>query len=180
MASSGPLGKFGMKKLLQISPWVERFADQIPSGGAVLDLACGGGRHSYFFLDREHPVTAIDRDISTLQPRDGLEIIQHNLEDGSAWPIGRAQFAAVVVVNYLHRPLLPRLIGAVGQGGVLVYDTFAIGNEVFGRPSNPDFLLRENELYHAVEGELEVVAYFHGRVDEPNPALRQRICARRC
>ena len=137
MASSEPLGKFGMnKKLLQISPWVSRFADQIPSAGAVLDLACGGGRHSYFFLDRGHPVTAIDRDISALQPADNLEIIQHDLEDGGAaseWPLGQRQFAAVVVVNYLHRPLLPQLVAAVGQGGVLLYDTFAIGNEAFGR-----------------------------------------------
>ena len=165
MASSEPLGKFGMnKKLLQISPWVSRFADQIPSAGAVLDLACGGGRHSYFFLDRGHPVTAIDRDISALQPADNLEIIQHDLEDGGAaseWPLGQRQFAAV------------------GQGGVLLYDTFAIGNEAFGRPSNPDFLLREDELRDAVAGELEVVEYFHGRLDEPSPAVRQRICARR-
>ena len=183
MASSEPLGKFGMnKKLLQISPWVSRFADQIPSAGAVLDLACGGGRHSYFFLDRGHPVTAIDRDISALQPADNLEIIQHDLEDGGAaseWPLGQRQFAAGVGVNYLHRPLLPQLVAAVGQGGVLLYDTFAIGNEAFGRPSNPDFLLREDELRDAVAGELEVVEYFHGRLDEPSPAVRQRICARR-
>ncbi len=178
MASSEPLGKFGMnKKLLQISPWVSRFADQIPMGGAVLDLACGAGRHSYFFLERGHPVTAVDRDVSALTPCEGLEVIEQDLEDGRPWPLDERQFAAVVVVNYLYRPLLPQLVAAVGPGGVLLYDTFAIGNEAFGRPSNPDFLLRPNELRDAVAAELEVVEFFHGRLDETAPAVRQRICA---
>lgn len=168
--------------MLKPSPWIKRFADQVPSNGAVLDLACGKGRHARFFLGRGHPVTAIDRDVSALQPGDGLEIIQHDLEVGGTsneWPLGDRRFAAVVVVNYLFRPLLPQLVSAVGQGGLLLYDTFALGNEAFGRPSNPEFLLREDELPNAVAGELEVVEYFHGRLDEPKPAIRQQICARR-
>jgi SAM-dependent methyltransferase len=165
--------------MLEISPWIRRFADLVASGGPVLDLACGSGRHSRFFLQRGHPVTALDRNVEGLSPRDGLEIAQCDLEDGSPWPLQQRRFAAVVVVNYLYRPLLPRLVAAVAPGGLLLYDTFAVGNEAFGRPSNPDFLLRPGELSAAVEGELEVLDYFHGRIDAPVPACRQQICARR-
>ncbi len=165
--------------MLETSPWIRRFADLVPAGGPVLDLACGGGRHSRFFLDRGHPVTAVDRNIEALGPRDGLEIMQCDLEDGSPWPLEQRRFAAVVVVNYLYRPLLPRLVEAVAQGGLLLYDTFAVGNEAFGRPSNPDFLLRPGELSAAVENELKVLDYFHGRIDTPKTAIRQQICARR-
>jgi len=161
------------------SPWIKRFSGLVPPGGTVLDLACGGGRHSRFFLDRGHPVTALDRHIGLLEPHDALEILRHDLEDGSLWPLENRQFGAVVVVNYLYRPLLPRLVGAVAPGGLLLYDTFAIGNEAFGRPSNPDFLLHPGELPTAVAGELTVLDYFHGRTEHPKPAMRQQICARR-
>lgn len=163
----------------QQSPWIQRFADLVPPGGAVLDLACGGGRHSRFFLDRGHPVTAVDRNVEALEPHEGLEILRHDLEDGSPWPLANRQFSAVVVVNYLYRPLLPRIVGAVAPGGLLLYDTFAIGNEAFGRPRNPDFLLRPGELPAAVEDELVVLKYFHGHIERPKPAMRQQICARR-
>ncbi|NQV58289.1 MAG: class I SAM-dependent methyltransferase [Alphaproteobacteria bacterium] len=161
------------------SPWICQFADLVPQNGPVLDLACGSGRHSRFFLDRGHPVTAIDRDVEALEPRDGLEILPCDLEDGSPWPLDQRRFAAVVVVNYLYRPLLPLLVRAVAPGGLLLYDTFAVGNEAFGRPSNPEFLLRPDELPAAVEGELAVLDYFHGRIETPKPAMRQQICARR-
>ncbi len=165
--------------MMEPSPWISRFADLVPAGAAVLDLACGKGRHSRFFLKRGHRVTAIDRDITALAPHDGLEIIRCDLEDGSPWPLGERRFGAVIVVNYLHRPLLPLLVRAVAPGGLLLYDTFAMGNEAFGRPSNPDFLLRPGELAAAVEGELAVLDYFHGPIEQPKPAMRQRICARR-
>ena len=161
------------------SPWIGQFADLVPPGGPVLDLACGGGRHSRFFLDRGHPVTAIDRNVDALSPHEALEIMQYDLEDGSPWPLGQRRFAAVVVVNYLYRPLLPAIVRAVAPGGLLLYDTFAVGNEAFGRPSNPDFLLRPGELPTAVEGELTVLDYFHGRIETPKPAMRQQLCARR-
>jgi len=110
--------------MLEPSPWISRFADRVPSQGRVLDVACGSGRHSRFFLDRGHPVTAIDRDVSKLGRHENLEVVEHDLEDGSPWPLNEKgdglQFAAVVVVNYLFRPLLPRLVAAVGPGGVLL------------------------------------------------------------
>ncbi len=159
------------------SPWIERFADRVPAAGHVLDIACGGGRHSQFFLGRGHPVTALDRDVSRLTPQAGLEIIQHDLEDGRPWPLHGSQFAAVIVVNYLHRPLFPNIIASIAPGGLLLYDTFAVGNEAFGRPSNPDFLLREGELETVVGDEFDVIEEFHGQVTEPKPAVKQYICA---
>jgi hypothetical protein len=116
---------------------------------------------------------------NALSPRENLEIIQHDLEAGGPWPLGGRRFAAVVVVNYLYRPLLPAIIQAVAPGGLLLYDTFAAGNEAFGRPANPDFLLRPDELTDAVAGELEVVDFFQGRIEVPKPAIKQQICARR-
>jgi len=161
------------------SIWISRFANLTPKGGQVLDVACGSGRHCDFFLNLDHPVTALDRDVENLIPRDGLEIIQHDLEDGSPWPLEHRQFSAVVVVNYLFRPLLPTLISAVAPGGLLLYDTFAAGNEEFGRPRNLDFLLQPGELKEVVGQELTILSYFHGRLSQPKLAVKQRICGRR-
>jgi len=162
------------------SAWVERFAPLVPPLGEVLDLACGKGRHSRFFLEMGRKVVAIDRDISAVADlEDRAEIILADLEDGRPFPLAGRRFAGVVVANYLYRPLLPSLIDAVGPGGLLIYDTFARGNEQFGRPSNPDHLLRPGELLDAVRGELRVLAYEDLIVDEPWPAAVQRICARR-
>jgi SAM-dependent methyltransferase len=163
----------------EVSPWVRRFAPSIPAGGPVLDLAAGGGRHTRFFLDRGHPVTAVDRDISGLAGTAGLEVIQADLEDGSPWPLGGRRFAGVIVTNYLHRPLLPAIVTSVAPGGCLIYETFAVGNERFGKPGNPDFLLRPGELLAAVRGRLRVLAYENVEITEPRPAVVQRIAARR-
>ncbi|MGH6961771.1 MAG: class I SAM-dependent methyltransferase, partial [Dongiaceae bacterium] len=144
------------------SAWVRRFADRIPASGRVLDLAAGGGRHTRLMVALGHPVTAIDRDLS------GIADLLHNpavLQIGSdieerGWPLPAGhQFAGVIVTNYLHRPLLPALVAAVASGGCLIYETFAVGNERLGRPTNPDFLLRPGELLEAVRGQLTVVAY---------------------
>ena len=162
------------------SPWVARFASAVPDRGAVLDLACGTGRHARFFLERGYPVTAVDRysaGVADLLGREDFALVETDLEDGGAWPTGERKFAAVVVTNYLHRPLLPDIVGCVAEGGLLIYETFAEGNARFGRPSNPDFLLRPGELLRAVEGALHVVAYEHGEIARPAPALVQRICA---
>jgi len=161
-------------------PWVVRFAPLVRAGGAVLDLACGSGRHARLFLDRGHEVTALDRDtegVADLAGRRGAEIVAADLEDGSPWPLPGRRFAAIVAVNYLHRPLFPILIDALAPDGVLIWQTFARGNERFGRPSNPDFLLKPGELLEVVRGWLTVVAYEHGEIASPRPVVIQRICA---
>lgn len=170
-ASAGPVSHAAPP-----SAWVTRFAPLVRPGGTVLDLAAGHGRHSILFAERGHPVLAVDRDPSGLPLRPGIEVLAADLEAG-AWPFGARRFDAVVVTNYLHRPLLPLLVAAVASGGVLVYETFAMGNERFGRPSNPDFLLRPGELLDAVRGSLAVVAYEHGAIARPKPAIVQRLCA---
>jgi hypothetical protein len=125
-------------------------------------------------------VVAIDRDVTglaDLQAEPAVTILAADLEDGRPWPLGDRRFAGVVVTNYLHRPLLPAIVAAVAPGGCLIYETFAIGNERFGKPSNPDFLLRPGELLEAVRGRLTVVAYENLDVSEPRPAMVQRIAA---
>ena len=155
------------------SPWVRRFAPLVTPGGAVLDVACGSGRHARLFLERGHPVTAIDRDIAATDAP-GAELIQADLEDGSPWPVEGRSFAAIVVTNYLWRPLLPRIVASLAPGGVLIYETFAQGNERFGSPRNPNFLLARGELLRVAEG-LTVVAYEDGI--ENGCRVVQRVCA---
>jgi SAM-dependent methyltransferase len=162
------------------SAWVLRFADQVPADGTVLDLACSAGRHTRLFLARGHRVLAVDRDlagIADLADHPGLERLQADLEDGHQPTFAGRRFDGVVVVNYLHRPLLPALVSAVAPGGVLIYETFAQGNERFGRPRNPDFLLRPGELLEAVAGRMRVIAYEDVIVAQPRPAAVQRIAA---
>jgi SAM-dependent methyltransferase len=164
------------------SPWISRFGPAVPAGGSVLDVACGGGRHTRWFADRGHPVTAVDRDLSGVAGLAGdprVELVERDLEDGSPWPFAGVTFAAVVVTNYLYRPILTDLIAAVADGGCLLYETFAVGNERYGRPTNPDFLLRPGELLETVHGAFRVVAYEDVIVDQPRPAAVQRIAATR-
>ena len=163
------------------SGWVRRFAPLVPAGGLVLDLACGGGRHARFFRGRGHPVVAVDRDtryVGALAGDPATEVITFDLEAGAPWPLPGRTFAAVVVVNYLYRPLFDDLLGAVAPGGVLLYDTFARGNERFNRPRNPDHLLRAGELLDRVAGRLTIIGYEHGIVaGDPCPGVKQRLCA---
>ena len=162
------------------SPWVTQFASLIPAEGPILDVACGRGRHTVFFLDQGRTVVAIDRDLSGIEDlfgRPGLTAIEADLEDGRPFPLSGRAFAGVVCTNYLHRPLLPALIAAVAPGGALLYETFAEGNERYGRPSRPEFLLRPGELQAAVAGQLAVQGYEEGLVYRPGPAMMQRIAA---
>ncbi len=159
------------------SAWVVRFAPLVAEGGAVLDVACGRGRHAQWFESRGHRVTGIDRDADALALCGASEPIAHDLEAmDSPWPLGDRRFAAIVVTNYLHRPLFPRLIDALLPGGVLVCETFADGNARFGRPANPAFLLERGELLTRCAG-LAIVAFEDGLVTSPRPASVQRICA---
>jgi SAM-dependent methyltransferase len=161
------------------SAWVRRFAPLMAPGGTVLDVACGGGRHSRLLAAAGHGVEAVDRDaeaLAGLASVRGVSVRRADLEDGP-WPYAGRRFDGIVVCNYLHRPLFPLLADALADGGVLIYETFMLGNERFGRPSNPDFLLRPNELYEAFGSQLQVVAFEQGEVTQPKPAVVQRLCA---
>jgi len=168
--------------LSAVSPWVARFAPLVKAGGRVLDVACGGGRHALYFAARGCVVDAVDRDadaLARLAGAPGVTAKQADIEN-AAWPYADLRFDAIVVTNYLHRPLLPLLAAGLAPGGVLIYETFARGNESYGRPSNPAFLLAPGELL-ALAGEagLQVAAYEHGRIDTPKPAVVQRLAALR-
>jgi SAM-dependent methyltransferase len=162
------------------SGWICRWAALIPAGGTVLDVACGSGRHAQWLAARGYAVDAVDRDpaVLALASIPGVTPRHADIESGS-WPYFGRRFAGITVTNYLHRPLLPVLVDSLAPGGVLIYETFATGNERYGRPSNPDFLLRPGELLEAVRGHLRVVAYEHLHVTEPRPAMVQRVCATR-
>ncbi|CAN5388853.1 class I SAM-dependent methyltransferase [soil metagenome] len=178
------MNQFGI--LEKPSPWIVRFAALLPAG-EVLDLACGSGRHARFLATAGHSVLAVDRNAEALASArgDGVTVMQFDFERAShgswTWPFERERFAAIVVTNYLHRPLFPFMLDSLAAGGVLLYETFAQGNERFGKPSNPDFLLTPGELLRlvlsATPPDFRVVAYEEGRVDSPRPAIIQRICA---
>jgi len=160
------------------SPWVRRFIPLVRREGRVLDLAAGTGRHTRLLLDMGLRVCAVDRTASALLPLAGprCEVRELDLETGAPWQLGGG-YDAIVVANYLHRPLLPALAAALAPGGVLIYETFAQGNERFGQPRNPDFLLCPGELLEAFAA-LAVIAFEQGEVTRPRPAVVQRIAAR--
>lgn len=157
------------------SPWIVRWAHLIAPRGTVLDVAAGGGRHARWLASRGHRVTAIDRDADAMAAlADVAETVTADLENG-AWPLGGRSFDAVVVTNYLWRPLFPALRAALAPGGVLLYETFAVGNETVGRPGRPEFLLGHGELLTAAEG-LRIVAYEDGFLADPERFV-QRLAA---
>jgi len=159
------------------SAWVRQWATLIRPGADVLDVACGGGRHARFLARMGFDVTGVDRDASLFRDKPAnVTLVEADIEAGP-WPFGGRRFDGIVVTNYLHRPLLVSIVAAVANDGVLLYETFAVGNEAFGRPTNPAFLLRENELIDAVRGQLVVVAFEQGRIDGERPAIVQRIAA---
>ena len=158
------------------SAWVVRWAPAMPPG-PVLDLACGAGRHARYLAGLGREVTALDREPQDLDVA-GVRFVRADLEDGSPWPLEGRVFAGIVVANYLHRPLFARLAQSLAPDGLLVYETFMVGNERFGKPSNPAFLLRPGELWTAFAG-LQVIAFEQGEARTPRPAMRQRLCARR-
>ena len=157
------------------SPWVCRWSHLVPEGASVLDVACGHGRHMRWFAERGHPVTGVDRSPEAVATAAGLgRAVQADIENGP-WPFAGERFGAVVVTNYLWRALLPVIVDSVAEGGVLIYETFATGNESVGKPSRPDFLLQPGELLRASTG-LHVVAYEDGFCDHPERFV-QRIAA---
>jgi SAM-dependent methyltransferase len=161
------------------SRWVARFSHLVRPGGRVLDVAAGRGRHCQWFLESEHPVLALDRDLSALAWLEHplLEKREVDLEGSEGWPLAEQTFDAVVVTNYLWRSIFEDIVGAVRHDGVLIYETFAEGNERYGRPRRPEFLLQPGELLARVSPRLEIVAYEHGYSDYPSDRVIQRIIA---
>lgn len=164
------------------SEWVKVHLDQIPRSGQVLDLACGNGRHARLLAAHGHRVLAVDRDAAALAGLAAVAGITTRCLDLETpeWPLAGQCFAGIVVTNYLWRPHLAALIGNLEPGGVLLYETFMLGNERFGKPSNPDFLLHPGEL-HRLAGQhgLQVLGFAEGEVSQPRPAVTQRLAARR-
>jgi SAM-dependent methyltransferase len=164
----------------QPSAWVQRWSHLVRERGVVLDVACGHGRHARWFHQRNHPVVLVDRSQEAMDaiagaiPASAREAVVADIEAGP-WPFAGRQFDAVVVTNYLWRPLLPTLLAAVAPGGVLIYETFTQGNETVGKPSRPDFLLRTGELLETCRA-LRVVAFEEGFHESP-PRFVQRIAA---
>jgi SAM-dependent methyltransferase len=162
------------------SSWVTRWGALVPGGARVLDVACGAGRHGRWFAARGCSVDAVDRDgerAAAFAAYPNLRFLATDIEAGP-WPYAERAFDAIVVTNYLHRPLWPALLESLAPEGLLLYETFAQGNAAFGKPSNPDFLLAPGELLRACAG-LHVLGFEDGVVNVPKPARVQRICARR-
>ncbi len=163
----------------EASDWVCRFVPLIRCSGTVLDLACGSGRHARRLAADGFLVDAVDRDaasLATLAGIQGVRTIQADLEEED-WPLRGRQYDAVIVTNYLYRPHFADLLDLVGPDGVLIYETFMRGNERFGRPSRPAFLLEPDELLERVRGRFAVVAFEQGEIAIPKPAVVQRVCA---
>lgn len=156
------------------SDWIARFAPLVRPGGSVLDVACGYGRHCRLFRKLGHKVTGLDKDVGQSIYADGTRLIAADLENGSPWPLAGETFDAIVVTNYLWRPLFPQLKAALAEGGVLIYETYAVGNEIYGKPRRPEHLLARGELLGLVQG-LTVVAYEDGIA--AGEAVVQRLCA---
>ena len=161
------------------STWVRRFASLIAPGGTVLDVATGFGRHARLLAGMGYRVEAVDRDPQMLASLAAVPSIATRATDLelAAWPYAPASFDGIVVTNYLYRPHFAALLNSLRPNGVLIYETFMVGNEALGRPSNPNFLLQRDELLERVSPALTVIAFEQGRIEAPKRAIVQRICA---
>ena len=166
--------------MAQISEWVRRYYSQIPKNGLILDLAGGTGRHARFLSKKGFKLVLVDNQIAKardLQNVEGVKLIEYDLEDGNPLPFPAGSFQGIVVTNYLYRPIFPKLFCLLDDGGVLIYETFAIGHEKYGRPTNPDYLLKSGELINLVSPQMRVIAYEERLIARPAKAYVQRIVA---
>jgi len=161
------------------SVWVVGHMHQIKPAGSVLDVAAGYGRNARWLAAQGYQVAAVDQDATALESMAGLtNIIAYPADiEANAWPYTGQTFDAIVVCRYLHRPLFAKLIQSLAPGGVLIYETFMEGHQAYGRPQNPDFLLKSNELLQVFSPELTIVAFEQGLLQQSPPAMLQRICA---
>lgn len=163
------------------SKWVTQYSYLLPHSGPILDIASGGGRHTCYLLKKGHTVVAVDKNISPLQ---GMKTpllfpVQVDLEADAPWPFKPGSFSGIIVTNYLYRPLFENIIDGLEKDGVLIYETFAKGNEKFGKPHNPDYLLKPGELIRFTLDKLHILAYEDLTIAWPKPARLQRICAKK-
>lgn len=168
--------------MIPASPWVAQHMVRIPQSAEVLDLACGRGRHSRLLAGAGYRVLAVDRNVGLLAGLASIHGVTPLVLDleGDAWPLAGRDFSGIVVTNYLWRPRLAELFALLAPGGILIYETFMLGNEIYGKPSSPDFLLRPGELRQVTAAAgLAELAFAEGYVASPKPAMRQAICARR-
>ena len=166
--------------MAQISDWVGRFYSQIPKNGLILDLAGGSGRHTRFLAQKGFKLILLDNQIAKakdLQNVENIELMEYNLENGNSLPFLTKSFKGIVVTNYLYRPIFPQLICLLDDGGVLIYETFAVGHEKYGRPTNPDFLLKSGELISRISPQMRIIAYEECLITRPAKAYVQRIAA---
>lgn len=163
------------------SEWLLNHAQHIKPAGSVLDVAAGSGRNTRWLAQQGYKVEAVDRDQQALESMQGVENIHLHITDieNADWPYSGQEFDAILVCRYLHRPLFPLILQSLAPQGVLIYETFMQGHEAYGRPSNPDFLLRENELLEVFKNDLEVIAFEQGYFEKPKPGMLQRICAKK-
>ena len=160
------------------SEWIREMLTRFaPPTGHAIDLACGSGRHTELLCAHGLSVLAVDRnaDRAVLGTRSGVTFQCMDLE-ADAWPLEGVTADVVVVSNYLYRPQLSAIFELVGDGGLLIYETFGEGNAAFGKPSRPDFLLREGELVKAAPSGFRLLDEYFGEVTEPKPAVRARAC----
>ena len=166
--------------MAQISEWVRRYYRQFPKNGFILDLAGGIGRHARFLSQKGFKVLLVDNQISKakdLQDAEGVKLVEYDLEAGNLIPFPASSFQGIVVTNYLYRPIFPQLLCLLNAGGILIYETFAVGHEKYGRPTNPDYLLNSGELINLVSPQMRVIAYEERLITRPNKAYVQRIVA---
>ena len=168
------------------STWVMQKAQSWPKGSKILDFAAGKGRHSFALSElhcKKFDILAVDQNSEELKNLkkvcSDITICHADLEKNTVWPFFDQKFDVVLVTNYLFRPRLTDLFSLIRTGGCIVYETFAEGNEIYGKPRNPDYLLSKGELLKILPKDFEVVDYFHGKVEQPKPAIIQRLAARK-